>query len=322
MDTVLVTGATGMVGSTIIDYILSDEPDYDVVAIRRRRSDMKNVNHLVHNPKVHWEIGDLSDTHSLYAILRKYKPVRCFHAAAMSHVPTSWLAPAECMQTNVVGQINLFEAIREVCPDCRIQICGSSEEYGLVHPAEIPIGEDNPLRPLSPYACSKVAQDTLGYQYTKSYGMEIIRTRAFNHSGARRHEGFAEASFSLQIAQIEKGLREPVIYHGNLDAIRDMTNVKDIVRAYWICLDGVCEWGEVYNVCSGNDPSIQQILDHLLSLSDCEISTRTEPDRIRPSDVPVLIGDASKFREATGWAPTYTWQETIAECLNYWRTQV
>jgi GDP-4-dehydro-6-deoxy-D-mannose reductase len=226
------------------------------------------------------------------------------------------------MQTNVIGQINLFEAIREVCPDCRIQICGSSEEYGLVHPDEIPVKEENPLRPLSPYACSKVAQDTLGYQYTKSYGMKIIRTRAFNHSGARRHEGFAEASFSMQIAQIEKGLRDPIIHHGNLESIRDMTNVKDIVQAYWMSLDGLCEWGEVYNICSGNDPRIQDILDHLLSLSECEISTQTESDRMRPSDVPVLIGDVSRFREATGWSPTYTWQQTIAECLDYWRTQV
>ncbi|MBT5872183.1 MAG: GDP-mannose 4,6-dehydratase [Candidatus Latescibacteria bacterium] len=322
MSTVMITGATGMVGSTMIDYILSEHPDFEVVALRRRRSDLKNVKHLQNNPKVRWEIGDLSDTHSLYAMVRKYKPDRCFHMAAMSHVPTSWLAPAECMQTNAVGQINLFEAIREVCPDCRIQVCGSSEEYGLVAPDEIPIAEDNPLRPLSPYACSKVAQDSLGFQYARSYGMKIVRTRAFNHSGARRHEGFAEASFSLQIAQIEKGMRKPVIHHGNLESIRDMTNVKDIVEAYWISLDGKCEWGEVYNICSGNDPRIQAILDHLLSLSDCEITTKIEEDRMRPSDVPVLIGDASKFREATGWAPTYTWQETVAECLDYWRTQV
>lgn len=322
MPSVIVTGATGMVGSIMVDYILADHPEYDIIAMRRRRSDLKNVTHLLHHPRVHWEIGDLSDTHSLYSILRKHEPERCFHAAAMSHVPTSWLAPAECMHTNVIGQINLFESIREVCPECRIQICGSSEEYGLVKPDEIPVTEENPLRPLSPYACSKVAQDMMGYQYTQSYGMKIVRTRAFNHSGARRHEGFAEASFSLQIAQIEKGLRDPIIYHGNLEPIRDMTNVKDIVQAYWLSLNGSCEWGEVYNICSGNDPRIQDILDYLLELSDEDIATQVDPERMRPSDVPVLIGNSDKFRTATGWAPTYTWQQTMAECLDYWRTQV
>lgn len=322
MPFVLITGATGMVGSTIIDYILAEHPGYDIVALRRRRSDLKNVLHLLHHPKVHWETADITDTHSIYTVLRKYEPERCFHTAAMSHVPTSWLTPAECMNTNVIGQINLFEAIREVCPECRIQICGSSEEYGMVYKDELPVKETNPLRPLSPYGCSKVAQDVLGYQYAQSYHMKIVRTRAFNHSGARRHEGFAEATFSIQIAQIEKGLREPVIYHGNLEAIRDMTNVRDVVRAYWMSLDGGCEWGEVYNICSGNSPRIQDILDYLLSLTDRRIKTKEDPERMRPSDVPVLIGDSTKFREATSWAPTYTWQETIAECLNYWRSEI
>lgn len=322
MSSVLVTGATGMVGSTMIDYILADHPDYEIVALRRRRSDLNNVTHLLHHPKVLWEIGDLTDTHSLYTILRKHQPERCFHTAAMSHVPTSWLAPAECLVTNAVGQVNLFEAIREACLECRIQICGSSEEYGLVYAHEIPVKETNPLRPLSPYGCSKVAQDMLGWQYAKSYGMKIVRTRAFNHSGARRHEGFSEASFSIQIAQIERGLREPVIYHGNLDPIRDMTNVKDIVRAYWMSLDGRCEWGEAYNIASGNSPRIRDILDHLLSLTGITIATKEDPSRMRPSDVPVLIGDSTKFRQATGWVPAYTWQETIEECLNYWREHV
>jgi GDP-4-dehydro-6-deoxy-D-mannose reductase len=322
MPFVLVTGATGMVGSTMIDYALAEHPGYRIVGLRRQRSDLKNVVHVLDHPNIHWEIGDLTDTHSLYNILRKYRPERCFHTAAMSHVPTSWRAPAECLRTNAIGQINLLEAIREACPDCRIQICGSSEEYGLVLPDEIPVRETNPLRPLSPYGCSKVAQDMLGYQYAQSYGMKIVRTRAFNHSGARRHEGFAEASFSLQIAQIEKGLREPVIEHGNLESIRDMTNVKDIVRAYWMSLDGGCAWGEVYNICSGNAPRIKDMLDHLLTLTSAVITTREDPARIRPSDVPILIGDSTRFRAATGWAPTYTWQETMAECLAYWRTQV
>jgi len=322
MPYVLVTGGTGMVGSTMVDYILAEHTDYDVVAMRRVDSNLKNITHVLDHPRVHWEMGDLLDLESLKRILTTYKPVRCFHTAGMSHVPTACQFPQDCMQVNVIGQINLFEAIREICPECCIQICGSSEEYGLVLSHEVPIKETNPLRPLSLYGCSKIAQDMLGYQYTKGYGMKIVRTRAFNHSGARRHEDFAEASFSIQIARIEQGLREPVIEHGNLDAIRDMTNVKDVVRAYWISLDGQCEWGEVYNICSGRGPRIQGMLDYLISLTDIDITLAPDPTLTRPSDIPILIGDYTRFSQATGWEPTYTWKETIAECLDYWRLQV
>ena len=322
MPCILVTGGTGMVGSTMVDYILAEHPEFDVVATRRRGSSLKNITHLLDHPRVHWEMGDLLDRESLTRILTAFKPERCFHTAGMSHVPTSWRAPQDCMQVNVIGQINLFEAIREICPECRIQICGSSEEYGLVLPHEVPIKETNQLRPLSPYGCSKITQDMLGYQYAQGYKMNIVRTRAFNHSGARRHEDFSEAAFSIQIARIEQGIHEPVIEHGNLDAIRDMTNVKDVVRAYWISLDGQCEWGEVYNICSGNGPRVQEMLAYLISLTDAEITLKENPKLMRPSDIPVLIGDHTRFRQATGWEPTYSWQETVAECLEYWRLQV
>ncbi|MBM3261817.1 MAG: GDP-mannose 4,6-dehydratase [candidate division Zixibacteria bacterium] len=322
MPSALVTGATGMVGSTMIDYILENHPDYDVVAMRRDRSDLRNVTHLLQHPRVHWEIGDLADAHSQYDLLRRHTPDRCFHTAAMSHVPTSRLAPAECMKVNVIGQINLFEALRQTAPECRIQICGSSEQYGLVLPDEIPVKETNSFRPLSPYACSKISQDMLGYQYARNYGMKIVRTRAFNHSGARRHEAFSEATFSIQIAQIEKGMREPVIEHGNLTPIRDMTHVRDIVRAYWMSLDGGCVWGEAYNICSGIGLCVQDMLDYLTGLTPVRITTREDPARVRPSDVPILIGDSTRFREATGWTPRYNWQETLSECLDYWRGQI
>lgn len=322
MPSVLVTGAAGMVGSTMIDYILAEKPDYDVVAMQRRESNLNNIAHVLDHPRVHPEIGDLLDIKSLERILAAYRPERCFHTAGMSHVPTAWKHPQACMEVNVIGQINLFEAIRSICPDCRIQICGSSEEYGLVHKDEVPIKETNPLRPLSPYGCSKISQDMLGYQYAQGYGLKVIRTRAFNHSGARRHKDFAEASFSIQIARIEQGLCAPVIEHGNLEAIRDMTNVKDVVRAYWMSLDGDCAWGEVYNICSGKGPRINEMLAYLISLTDTDITLKPNPDLMRPSDIPVLIGDHTRFREATGWQPTRTWQETIAECLDYWREQI
>jgi GDP-4-dehydro-6-deoxy-D-mannose reductase len=176
----------------------------------------------------------------------------------------------------------LFEAIRNSNSDPRIQVAGSSEEYGMVFPDEIPIKETNPLRPLSPYAVSKVATDLLGYQYHQSYGLKIVRTRAFNHTGPRRGEPFVTSNFAKQVAEIEKGLKEPVIHVGNLTAQRDFTDVRDIVNAYWLSVQK-CEFGEVYNICSGVAREIQSVLDILQGMVDVQIEVKQNPDRMRPS---------------------------------------
>jgi len=202
-----------------------------------------------------------------------------------------------------------------------IQIACSSEEYGLVYPEETPIKETNPLRPLSPYAVSKVTQDFLGYQYHQSYGIKVIRTRGFNHTGPRRGEVFVTSNFASQLARIEAGQREPKIRVGNLDAIRDFTDVRDMVRAYWLAVTKATP-GEVYNIASGDGISIRELLERLIALCKVEVEIETDPARLRPSDVEILVGDNSKFCEATGWKPQIPFDQTLADTLEYWRAMV
>lgn len=316
---VLITGITGFVGSHLAEYCLALDEPVEVVGICRWRSRRENIEHLGDAVEMHE--CDLRDASSVQKLLADVRPQRIFHLAAQSYVPSSWNAPAETITTNVIGQLNIFEAMREIDLDARIQIAGSSEEYGLVHPHEAPITEDNPLRPLSPYAVSKVAQDTLAYQYHQSYGLQAIRTRAFNHTGPRRGDVFVTSNFAKQIAGIEAGLREPVMHVGDLTPERDFTDVRDIVRAYWLCLEH-CEPGEVYNIASGKAYRIQQVLDMLLAHSDVDIEVRQDPARLRPSDVPLLLGDNSKFYKATGWKPEIPFEQTAADLLDYWRERV
>ena len=315
----LITGITGFAGSHLADYILENHPHVEVYGIVRWRSRTENIEHL--REKINLVEGDIRDYISVKRVLDEVRPDLIFHLAAQSFVPTSWKAPQETLTTNILGQTNIFEAVRELGLSTAIQIAGSSEEYGLVKEDEVPIKETNPLRPLSPYAVSKIAQDFLGYQYFMSYGMRIIRTRGFNHTGPRRGEVFVCSNFAKQIAEIEKGKRPPVIKVGNLEAIRDFTDVRDMVRGYWLAAtEG--EAGEVYNLCSGRGYRISEVLEMLLSLSKVEVKVEQDPERMRPSDVPVLIGDCTKFREKTGWAPKIPFEKTLEDLLNYWRERV
>ena len=253
---------------------------------------------------------DLLDAFSTHKLIASVRPDRIFHLAAQSHVPASWNAPASTLQDNVIGQVNLLEAVRSVDIDPIIQIAGSSEEYGMVHPDEVPMKESNPLRPLSPYAVSKVTQEMLAYQYRQSYGIRSIVSRGFNHSGPRRGENFVDSSFARQIALIEKGKQEPVIHVGDLLSKRDFTDVRDMVRAYWLLLEKGTP-GEVYNIGSGNTRTMQDVLNKLLSLSKVSVEVRVDPTRLRPSDVMILWADASKFMEATGWKPTIPYEHSF-----------
>ncbi len=310
----LITGITGFVGSHLTELLL--DRGFEVYGTLRWRSPMDNISHLL--GRIELVECDLRDASSVKEALQHSKPEYVFHLAAQSFVPTSWRAPAETLSTNVIGQVHLLEAIREQGLKCRIQIAGSSEEYGLVLESEVPITEQNPFRPLSPYAVSKVTQDMLAYQYFRSYGMHLIRTRAFNHTGPRRGEVFAESSFACQIAEIEAGKREPILRVGNLDAKRDYTDVRDVVKAYLLGLEKG-EAGEVYNICSGITNPVRHILDTLLSFTTAKIEVTQDPARMRPSDVTVLWGDSSKFRKQTGWKPEIPLEETLRDLLNYWR---
>jgi len=316
---VLITGITGFAGSHLADYILSSMEGVEVFGLIRWRSRMENILHLQN--KVTLVEGDLKDFVSLRKCLEKVHPDRIFHLAAQSFVPTSWKCPAETFAINSIGQINLFEAALCLGLDSRIQIAGSSEEYGFVRPDEVPMKETNPLRPLSPYAVSKVAQDLLAYQYFRSYGLKTVRTRGFNHTGPRRGEVFICSNFAKQIAAIEKGRQDPVINVGNLDAKRDFTDVRDTVRGYWLSLEK-CEFGEVYNIGSGVAYTIREILDKLLKMTSVKVEIKVDPSRLRPSDVQILLSDSSKFRSATGWEPEIPFEKSLNDLLEYWRQRI
>jgi GDP-4-dehydro-6-deoxy-D-mannose reductase len=313
---VLITGITGFAGSHLAEYILNAHKDVEVSGIIRWRSRLENVRHILGRVRLHE--ADLKDMVSIKAVLAAVRPDRIFHLAAQSFVPASWRMPAETFAINAIGQINLFESCRALRLNPRIHVAGSSEEYGMVYPDEIPMKETNPLRPLSPYAVSKVAQDLLAFQYHRSYGLRVVRTRGFNHTGPRRGEVFVTSCFAKQIAEIELGMREAVINVGNLDAKRDFTDVRDVVRAYWLALEKG-KPGEVYNIGSGKAHSIKEILDILLSMSRVRMEVRVDPERMRPSDVPILLADSSKFHKLTGWEPRIPLRKTLEDLLNYWR---
>jgi len=316
---VLITGITGFAGSHLAEYILANHPDADIFGIVRWRSRMDNI--LAIRDKIKLIEGDIKDQVSLRAALAEAKPDLIFHLAAQSFVPTSWTAPAETFAINAIGEINLFEAIRSLGQNPKIHVAGSSEEYGQVFSDEIPMKETNPLRPLSPYAVSKVAQDLLAFQYHKSYGLRTVRTRGFNHTGPRRGDVFVTSSFAKQIAEIEKKRRPPVVSVGNLEAKRDFSDVRDMVRAYWLALDRGVE-GEVYNIGRGQAFAMKEVLDLLMSLSRARMEVKVDPARLRPSDVPVLLSDSSKFMGLTGWRPMIPFKQTILDLLNYWRERV
>src|SRR5207244_2098064 len=226
------------------------------------------------------------------------RPAYISHRAPQRFVAASWQTPMATFHTNAICQLNLFEGMRQLGSSARFLVIGSSEEYGLVEPGELPIRETNPLRPLSPYAVSKVTQDLMGWQYFKSYGMHIVRARAFNHTGPRRGETFATSNFAKQIAEMEAGLREPTVQVGDLKPTRDFSDVRDIVRGYWLLLERGTP-GEVYNLCSGADWSIERMLNFLIGQSTLShIEIRQDPARLRPSDVPILRGSRAKIESA------------------------
>jgi GDP-4-dehydro-6-deoxy-D-mannose reductase len=315
---VLITGITGFAGSHLAELVLA-QSGVELFGIRRLRSRTENVEHLMDT--IGWVECDLRDSASVKRMVKEIRPDWIFHLAAQSFVPSSWRAPEECFVTNVLGQLHLLEAVRDAELDASILIAGSSEEYGLVREDELPIRETNPLRPLSPYAVSKVAQDLLGYQFSRSYGLRIVRTRAFNHTGPRRGEMFATSDFARQIAAIEHGLGPPLLRVGNLEAIRDFTDVRDVVRGYWLALQAG-QSGEVYNVCSGRGFRIAEVVDLLCGFANMTVTIVEDSARLRPSDVPILIGDSSRLLTATGWRPGILFEETLADLLDYWRERI
>ena len=334
-----------MVGSHLAEYLLNEVPEAEVFGTFRWRSKLDNLDDIRRAGKLNvldegQRVTDaeslqrfmrpgqvtvvdceLKDATAVRNVIRAIRPDRVFHLAAQSFVPTSWTAPAETITNNVISQVNLFEAIREAGLDPIVHVAGSSEEYGLVLPSEAPIKETNPLRPLSHYAVSKVTQETLATQYHRSYGLKTVVTRGFNHDGPRRGQVFATSSFAKQIAQVEAGLQEPVIRTGDLDSQRDFSDVRDMVRAYWLATER-CTFGDVYNVGRGECMRVGEMLEILLSHAHVPIQVQQDPSRMRPSDVPLLWANVDKFTSATGWRPQIPNKQTQTNKQNYWRARI
>jgi len=316
---VLITGITGFVGSHLVEYCLKKD-NVQVYGTKRWRSPLDNLRGIEDEVKL--IDCDLRDENSVVLAIQEIKPDRIFHLAAQSYVQTSYTAPRDTLETNIIGTLNILEAVRHVGIDPLIHICSSSEVYGQVYENEIPITENNPFRPQSPYAVSKVGEDLLSYQYFKSYNLRTIRTRAFTHTGPRRGAVFAESSFAKQIAEIEAGEKEPVIYVGNLDSVRTFMDVRDIVNAYWLALEKGIP-GEVYNIGGEVTKKVGDMLNTLLDLSPVGKKIKVEVDAklLRPSDVTLQIPSTEKFRERTGWKPRMPFEKTMTDLLDYWRSK-
>jgi GDP-4-dehydro-6-deoxy-D-mannose reductase len=310
----LVTGAGGFVGKHLLRY-LSSATSWELYGSAVHSHDDP------HLPSVRWLAFDLTDRDQTAQGVAEARPDFVFHLAAQSNVQRAFADPEATLVNNVVSQLHLLDALRASAPEARIMVTGSSEQYGLVRPEDIPIDEDTPFRPNNPYAVSKIAQDALALQYFLSYGQQIVRVRPFNHIGPGQTEAFVTAAFARQVALIEAGQQEPVIYVGNLQADRDFTDVRDMVRAYLLAAtEG--EPGEVYNIGSGQGSSIQWVLDTLVGMSTARVEVRQDPARMRPSDIPTLVCDPTRFHARTGWRPVIPLERTLRDILDYWREQV
>jgi len=318
MPRALITGITGFAGSHLADHLALDQ-QWEVWGIGLPSDSLRNVAHL--GDRVHVELADLSDLEVCKSLLDMAQPTHVFHLAAQASVARSWSEPATTLVNNITAEANLFSALSKSSLRPRVLIVGSADEYGLVDSDQIPIDEATALRPINPYAVSKITQDFLGLQYYLSHQIPVIRVRPFNHIGPRQAPGFAIPDFSRQIARIEIGLQEPVIQVGNLEACRAFSDVRDVVIAYHLAL---CKGspGAVYNIGSDQPVRIADVLNMLLDMSSAQIRVEQRTDRIRPSDIPILSCNSDKLKRDTGWKPRYTLDTSLQDVLDYWRKRV
>jgi len=315
---VLITGITGFVGAHLAERLAAEQPHVELFGMRRWRSPVADIAHLASGLAL--VEGDLLDAASLQRVVASVRPDAIFHLAASSSVAASWDTPNEVLQVNVAGTLHLFEAVRQLRLDPVIVLACSAEAYGDVGPSDLPIREGQGFRPLSPYAVSKAAVDLFGYQFFRSHGARVVRLRLFNHVGPRQAERFVVSGLARQIAAVEAGAMPPRLAVGNLEARRDFVDVRDVARAYWLAATrGVP--GEAYNVCSGEARSVREVLDLLLARSARPIEVVVDPERLRPAELPVLLGDPRKLREATGWRAEVPFPDTLADVLEYWRAR-
>ena len=314
----LITGIGGSGGSYLAEYIVQHHPEVRVHGFARWHSTTQD-NLRTLEGKVTLHEVDLNDFGSVIAALQEVKPDAIFHLAAHANVRASFVTPQAVLSNNILGTGNLFEAIRIAKLDPLIQLCSTSEVYGQVDPNEVPIREETPMRPASPYAVSKAAQDLLGYTYFVAYKMRVVRTRMFAYLNPRRTDLFA-TSFARQVARIEAGLQQELA-HGNLDSVRTIVDVRDAMRAYWEALLH-CKPGAAYNIGGTTTITVGEVLKRLIAMAKTPIPTRLDPALLRPADVTLQIPNVERFVQATGWKPKYSFDESLAHLLEYWRRRV
>lgn len=331
----LITGITGMVGSHLADFLL-EETDWDVYGVCRWRSPLDNVSHLLERvnkrDRFFFEYADINDEMSLIKVVNEIKPDYVFHLAAQSYPQTSFTAPIDTLNTNILGTCRLLEAFRLAMKEDKnykpiIHVCASSEVFGRIPADKKPeegIHEECPFHPASPYAISKTGTDLLGRYYAEAYGMTVMTTRMFTHTGPRRGDVFHESTFAKQIAMIEAGKIEPKVMVGNLKSLRTYADVRDAVRAYYMLVTINPIPGEYYNIGGSYTCEVGDTLNTLISYSSKkgEIEIVTDPDRLRPIDADLQVPDCRKFKEHTGWEAQISFETTMHDLLNYWRERV
>jgi len=323
----LITGITGMVGSHLAEYLLANT-DWEIVGLCRWRSPLDNLSNIAGRinagDRVSLVYGDIRDTLSVKNAVAKALPDYVFHLAAQSFPRTSFDSPLDTMDTNVQGTLRVLDALREHTPEAVIHVCASSEVFGRVPKEKLPIDEECSFHPASPYAISKVGTDLIGRFYAEAYGMTVMTTRMFTHTGPRRGDVFAESTFAKQIAMIEQGLLPPVVKVGNLQSLRTIADVRDAVRAYYLLVTVNPVAGAYYNIGGDYSCTIEEVLDKLLSFSSLrsKIKVEVDADRLRPIDADLQVPNTEKFRNHTGWKPEIPYETTLRDLLNYWRGRV
>ena len=328
VETALITGITGMVGSHLADYLI-ENTDWNIVGLTRWRSPLDNIKHLIERINVKDRItlvnGDLNDSISLDAVIRNHQPDYVFHLAAQSFPLTSFTAPVDTLNTNIQGTVRLLDSIKTYKHDAIVHVCASSEVFGRVPKEKLPIDEECTFHPASPYAVSKVGTDLMGRFYAEAYGMTVMTTRMFTHTGPRRGDVFAESSFAKQIAMIEAGyIKEPIVKVGNLNSLRTIADVRDAVRAYHMLLTVNPTAGEYYNIGGTYTCEIGDVLSTLIGMSTMKNNIRivTDPERLRPIDANLQVPNTNKFFKHTGWKPEIPFDKTMSDLLDYWRDQI
>ena len=323
----LITGISGMVGSHLAEYLIANT-DWDVYGMIRWRSPLDNLEKLTarinRRDRVFLLYGDLRDTLAVQDVVRKAAPDYVFHLAAQSFPRTSFESPLDTYDTNIQGTARVLDALRITNPKAVIHICASSEVFGRVAKEKLPIDEECSFHPASPYAISKVGTDLIGRFYAEAYGMTVMTTRMFTHTGPRRGDVFAESTFAKQIAMIEANLIEPVVKVGNLESLRTISDVRDAVRAYFMLVTVNPQPGAYYNIGGAFSCTIEDILSTLIAMSPRakDIRVEVDPDRLRPIDADLQVPDTRKFQQHTGWKPEIPYETTILDLLDYWRERV